>query len=253
MRKLRIAVSANFFYPDKARAAYPPKTLVYGEVELLQWLVAGGAVPYLIPPLPDDVDLDAYLDEFDGIVFSGGADVCPRSYGEEPLRPEWSGDAARDVYEVKLFNTALQKNMPILGICRGHQLINVALGGTLYQDTYTQCDGAIIHRDGEVYDGLHHQVNIFKNTVLSNIYKNNLNQKINTIHHQAIKDLGDGLVVQARAVEDDVIEAVWLDRPDTYVLGIQWHPEWIKDEDVLDPDLIRAHYFNYIMSRNNLT
>ena len=97
MRKLRIAVSANFFYPDKARAAYPPKTLVYGEVELLQWLVAGGAVPCLIPPLPDDVDLDAYLDEFDGIVFSGGADVCPRSYGEEPLRPEWSGDAARDV------------------------------------------------------------------------------------------------------------------------------------------------------------
>ncbi len=61
------------------------------------------------------------------------------------------------------------------------------------------------------------------------------------------------MVVQARAVEDDVIEAVWLDRPDTYVLGIQWHPEWIKDEDVLDPDLIRAHYFNYIMSRNNLT
>ena len=246
MRKPRIAVSANFFYPDTARAAYPPKTLMYAEVELQQWLVAGGAIPSLIPPLPDDVDLDDYLDAFDGVVFSGGADVCPRTYGEEPLRPEWSGDAKRDAYEIALFNAAMKKNLPILGICRGHQLINVALGGTLYQDTHTQREGAIIHRDGVVYDELEHHVELVENTVLSNIYKDNLRDRINTIHHQAIKDLGADLIVQARAVEDDVIESVWLDRPNCYVFGVQWHPEWIRDAGMLDPHLIRAHFLDHI-------
>jgi putative glutamine amidotransferase len=244
MKPLRIAISANFMHPDRSRKAYPPKTIIYGEESLYHWFEDGGAIAYMIPRSSGKFRLEDVLADFDGVVFSGGADVCPKSYGEEPLRPEWSGDYARDQYELALFETARKLGKPILGICRGHQLINVALGGTLYQDTYTQLEGSELHRDGDIYDVFGHEISIADNSVLSEVCGGKLNQKINSVHHQAIKQLGQGLSVEARSTLDDVIEAVWFGDPAQYILGVQWHPEWMKDPQMLDPDLIRTHFLS---------
>jgi len=242
MKPLRIAVSANFMHPDRTRLAYPPKTIIYGEESLYHWFEEGGAIPYMIPRLSGRFSLEDILADFDGVVFSGGADVSPKSYGEEPLRPEWAGDYARDQYELALFKASRTLDKPILGVCRGHQLINVALGGSLYQDTHTQLEGAELHRDGDIYDALGHDVEIVENSLLSGIYGGKLKHKINSVHHQAIKQLGSGLSVQARSVTDNVIEAIWYDDPAYYILGVQWHPEWMKDPQMLDPDPIRDDF-----------
>src|SRR5690554_6811725 len=89
--------------------------------------------------------------ELDALVIAGGADVWPGSYGERALRPEWEGDRLRDEAEIGLIGAALKLDIPVLGICRGHQVLNVALGGTLFQDISTQVEGALKHRDAERY------------------------------------------------------------------------------------------------------
>ena len=167
MRPLRIGISANFFYPDKGRTTYSPKTIIFGEESLYHWIESGGAIPYMIPRLSGTLNMRDIIDDLDGVVLSGGADVSPKSYGEEPLKPEWGGDYDRDQYEIELFHTALDAHKPVLGVCRGLQLINVALGGTLYQDTATQKSGAETHRDAEIYDDLAHDALIEPSSILA--------------------------------------------------------------------------------------
>lgn len=247
MSPLRIAISANFLYPDKTRLVYPPKTLVYGEEAMLRWVAKKGAVPFLIPSVFDYLSAKQLLSDCDGLILSGGADLCPKSYGEDTLRPEWEGDFKRDQYEIDLFHCAFDMGLPVLGICRGHQLMNVALGGTLYQDIQTQNQEAKCHRDGaaDVYDKLSHHITIEDGSLLSSIYGGATEGFINSIHHQAVKDLGAGLKPQAYAIPDNIIEAIWLDDPAYYALGIQWHPEWITAQNMLDPDLILDHFLTH--------
>ena len=248
MPALRIGISANFFYPDPARVAFSKKTLMYAEQELYTWIAEAGALPFMLPQLKNEsgVSITDMVKDMDGILFSGGADLCPKSYGEEPLRPEWSGDLNRDQYEIDLFHIAKDLGKPILGICRGHQLINVAMGGTLYQDIQTQIDGSQCHRDADIYDGLKHDVHILPDTVLSDIYDGQKNATINTIHHQAVKDLGQGLVPMAYSEPDHILEAFCSAQDDEYIMGIQWHPEWIKEDTLLPADKIRTHFLDAI-------
>ena len=105
-----------------------------------------------------DVTLADYADWLDGLVLQGGADVSPTSYGETPLQPKWGGDRIRDDYEIALLDAFAERGKPVLGICRGLQLINVAFGGTLLQDIATQQPGALEHRDAEIYDRNFHGV-----------------------------------------------------------------------------------------------
>lgn len=249
MKRLRIGISANYMGPQSGRSTYAPKTLIYGEKELYHWVEKGGAIPYMIPPLAGVLKMSDIVQDLDGVLFSGGADVSPQSYGEEALRPEWAGDYERDQYEIELFHAAREAGKPILGICRGHQLINVALGGTMYQDTATQKEGAHLHRDAEIYDGLMHDIEITENSILAQIYPGIKTGKTNSIHHQAVKDLGQGLRVEARSLPDDLIEAIWLEDQGSYVMGVQWHPEWVQDADCLDPDKIRDHYLHAVNSQ----
>ena len=248
MSALRIGISANFFYPDPARVAFSKKTLMYAEQELYTWVAEAGALPFMLPQLKNDsgTSITDMIKDMDGILFSGGADLCPKSYGEEPLRPEWSGDLNRDQYEIDVFNIAKDLGKPILGICRGHQLINVAMGGTLFQDIQTQIDNSHCHRDAEIYDGLKHDVSILPNTVLSEIYDGQEKATINTVHHQAVKDLGQGLVAMAYSEPDNILEAFCSDQDDEYIMGIQWHPEWIKDTALLPADKIRTHFLDAV-------
>lgn len=242
VKPLRIGISANFSYPDRSRTAYPPKTILFGEESLYHWVEQGGAIPYMIPRLSGAINLRTIVDDLDGIILSGGADISPKSYGEPPLRPEWNGDYDRDQYEIELFHTAREAGKPVLGLCRGHELINVALGGTMFQDIQTQNESAQCHRNGEIYDGLEHDVLIVPGTPLAGMYPGQTRARINSIHHQAVKDLGSGLVVQAYSIPDDIIESVWLDHPGHYALGVQWHPEWVYRPHILDSKQIRNHF-----------
>jgi putative glutamine amidotransferase len=247
----RIGISACFMHPDDERLIFKGKTLLYLEQSMAHWVQSGGAHTYLVPTLapggplkPDDVAAD-----LDGLLLHGGADVCPRSYGEEPLRPEWEGDEIRDRYEIDLVRAFHAAGKPVLGICRGAQILNVAFGGTLYQDITTQADEVArrfaeqptsrpsdpevrVHRSQELYDRNLHLVDLVEGTGLAPLSPDGSPVLVNSVHHQAVKDVGEGLVVEARSTDDGVVEALRLDDPeDRYVFAVQWHPEFFAGVD----------------------
>jgi len=257
-RRLRIGVSARIQYGDAAKSGYLKKNIYYLEQSFARWLQSAGVLVYLVA---DVVDRDAnsltladYAAELDGLVLQGGTDISPQTYGEQPLRPEWAGDPERDRYEIELLERFLKIGKPILGICRGQQLINVALGGTLYQDTATQKPGAQVHQDVAVYDNKYHHVEILPGTRLAALYPGVGHAKVNSLHHQAVNRLGKGLAVEAHSAEDGVIEAIRHEGPH-YIAGVQWHPEFLhgRDDGVLDAapllqDFLQASHEN-IQSR----
>jgi putative glutamine amidotransferase len=233
---LRVGLSASFFHADPARNLFKGKTLAYLEQDLVQWVLRSGALPYLIPATPPgrpDV-LDAYVRDLDALVLSGGADVAPQSYGETPLRPEWSGDRIRDLYEIELLQAFMKVGKPVLGVCRGHQLINVAFGGTMVQDIGTQLPNARVHRNWDIYEHNLHDVVVEPDSVLARELGGMTRIRTCSVHHQCIKALGRDLVVEATCAEDGVIEAIRY-TGDRWVRGIQWHPEW---HDPNDPVLV---------------
>lgn len=238
-RRLRIGVSARIQYGDAAKLGYLKKNLYFLEQSFARWLQSAGVLVYLVPDVVDRASsaltLADYAQELDGLVLQGGSDISPQMYGEAPLRPEWGGDPERDRYELDLLKRFLDAKKPVLGICRGLQLISVALGGTLYQDTATQKPGAHAHQDRSVYDDKYHFVEILPGTRLAALYPGVTQARVNSIHHQAVKGLGTGLSIEARSLEDDVIEAARLQGPQ-YVAGVQWHPEFLhgRGEGVLD-------------------
>lgn len=234
MNRLKIGISACFLHPDSKRTAFGKKTLHYVEQSMSHWVMSGGALPVMIPSVTGDtargeVSLDDYADWLDGLVMHGGADVWPGSYGEAPLRPEWNGDKVRDDYEIALVRAFVAAGKPVFGICRGLQLINVAFGGTLFQDISTQHPGALTHRDGEAYDHHFHGLEVEPNSRLSRLLESTSSYKINSIHHQGIKNLAGGFEVEARCPDDNIIEAIRWKGP-SFVAAVQWHPEFHKTE-----------------------
>lgn len=253
-RKLRVGVSARIQYGDAAKHGYLKKNVYYLEQSFARWLQSAGVLAYLVPDVVDrassGLTLADYAHELDGLVLQGGTDIAPSLYGEEPLRPEWAGDPERDRYELDLLNRFLDAKKPVLGICRGQQLINVALGGTLYQDTATQKPGAHAHHDLAVYDEKYHPIEILSGTRLAALYPGVRHARVNSLHHQAVKTLGKGLLVEARSLDDDVIEAVRREGAQ-YVAGVQWHPEFLHDrgDEVLDAAPLLAEFLE--ASREN--
>lgn len=239
MARLRIGVSACFFHADPKRPVFKGKTLQYLEQSMAHWLMSEDVLLYMIPsPLEGaPVGIDDLTFPLDGLVLQGGSDVCPRTYGEEPLRPEWNGDAIRDAYEIALMKSFMNQKKPVLGICRGAQLINVGLGGSLYQDIETQIPEALNHRNWEIYDQNFHEVRFESDSLLTKLYPQNVlkTAKVNTVHHQSIKKLGQDLKVEAISPVDNVIEAIRY-TGDTFVYAVQWHPEFQdpKDSSLLD-------------------
>ena len=228
--RLKIGISACFLHPDPARAAFAKKTLQYVEQSMAHWIMSGGALPVMVPsPVGDtargEVHFDDYAHWLDGLVLHGGADVWPGSYGETPLQERWSGDRIRDGYEQALVHAFVAAGKPVFGVCRGLQLINVAFGGTLYQDIATQRPEAVAHRDADTYDQHFHQLEILPGTRLGTLLAGVGSHKINSIHHQGIKDLAPGFVVEARCPEDGMVEAIRGIGP-AYVAAVQWHPEF---------------------------
>ncbi len=168
----------------------------------------------------------AFADALDGILLSGGADIDPRHFGEDPHPKMGPIDPERDEFELALVRAALQAGTPLLAICRGIQVLNVAAGGTLYQDIPSQLAGAIKHRqDAPAYHATH-RIAVERHTKLAGMVGTG-DVFVNSFHHQAVRDVAPGLVVSARA-SDGVVEGVESGR-DTFVVGVQWHPESMVD------------------------
>jgi putative glutamine amidotransferase len=245
--KLKIGISACFMHPDKTRASFASKTLQYVEQSMAHWLMSGGALPVMAPsPMGSNtpVDVNDYADWLDGLVLHGGADVWPGSYGEAPLQDAWCGDRIRDAYEKALVHAFVKAGKPVFGVCRGLQLINVAFGGTLYQDIATQLPASRLHRHAETYDKHFHTLEIVPKTRLSALFKGVDSYKINSIHHQGIKQLAAGFVAEAHCPEDAMIEAIRHTGP-SYIAAVQWHPEFHSAElGTLDDAPLLADFLN---------
>lgn len=250
---IRIGVSACMMHPDPLRAIFKGKRLLYVEESMFHWISAAGALAYMIPTVgPTGLVLEDVVQSMDGILLSGGADMAPESYGETALKPEWGGDRKRDLNEIALVRAALKFNKPLLGVCRGHQVLNVALGGSLYQDILHQHTGARVHRDWEVYDDNFHDVRFEPRGGLQKLYPGIPQGRINSVHHQAIKNLAPELVAEAFCPEDGIIEAVRWKKPDgPFVVGVQWHPEFQDPQNgaLLARQPIMAEFIDAAKSR----
>lgn len=249
---LKIGVSSCFFYPDLSRTTFGPKTLCYMERDMARFLTRPNVMPILIPDLEEEA-LIPFLKEMDAFVFQGGSDIAPQSYGEIPIQNgRWPGDLYRDQYELKIMNFAFKNNIPILGICRGFQLLNVFFKGTLYQDIPSEIKSDILHRDALIYDKVSHEATI-ETGHLKKIYPSYSKIKVNSVHHQGVKKLGEGLEVEARSVGDNMVEAFSYNRDQKFILGVQWHPEFslsLKNE-VVDPVPLYDYFLNKVKEKKS--
>jgi putative glutamine amidotransferase len=195
-------------------------------------VAAAGGVPVMIPLLEDERSLRALYDLTDGLLIPGGVDLDPATYGESPLPTCGRLDPARDRVELQFARWALAEGKPLFGLCRGLQIVNVALGGTLYQDIAAQRGDAIKHdyfpTAGFARDHVAHPVAITSGSRLDALV-GAASIGVNSMHHQAVKDLAPGLVTTAVA-PDGVVEALE-SSGEQFVLGVQWHPESLTDRD----------------------
>jgi len=192
-----------------------------------------GGVPVMVPLYDGDSDtLRAVYDRLDGLLLAGGVDMDPASYGEPPHPRLGRTDHARDVVELKLASWAIADRKPVLGLCRGHQVLNVALGGTLWQDIAAQVPTAIKHdffpTEGYAREHLAHDVVIALGSRLHAAF-DAPSVPVNSMHHQAAKTLAPGLHASAHA-PDGLVEALE-SGTDHFLVGVQWHPEVFHDRD----------------------
>ncbi len=239
---LRIGLSARIFHPEQGATGIKTKTLLVLEQSVAQWAMTRDVLLLMVPSVVRDgelmrsnIRLRDYASYLDGLILQGGADVSPRTYGEEPLRPEWEGDSVRDAYELELVHEFMEAGKPILGICRGMQLLNVALGGSLYQDLPTQRPDSAHHESGR-YDLNAHAVQFVKDGMMAQWFAGSGGGNVVSIHHQAVNRLGRDVRIEAVAA-DGVVEAISWSGP-SFFCGVQWHPEFHSqpsaEESLLD-------------------
>jgi putative glutamine amidotransferase len=239
---LRIGISARLWHNPPPGLGVPTKRLQFLESGMAQWIMSNGVVALMIPFVDHKVapsvrkraPLRDLVDNLDGLVLQGGVDISPRFYGAEPWRTDAEYDPIRDEYELDLLRGFIDAGKPVLGVCRGCQLLNVYFGGTLVQDIPTQWRGAIVHTDDVRYDRLIHEVHFMPGSRLAAIYGYEP-RRITSLHHQCVDKLGKDLVLEARSPIDLVPEGI-RHTGHPFVMGVQWHPEFhlSGQTDVLD-------------------
>ncbi len=189
----------------------------------VQALLAAGGVPLILSPLMEPALAGRALDGVDGLILTGGEDIHPAWYHTDP-HPQLSPPSReRDLFELALFAVARQRELPILGICRGIQLVNVALGGTLFQDLPSERPGAVNHRPDGARDVRSHRVRLTPGSRAAEALGQTA-VTVNSSHHQGIKDLAPGLVASGWT-DDNLIEAAETAPGASWLLAVQWHPE----------------------------
>jgi len=213
---------------NQSQNAYGQPTIMLMQSYVNAVIQAGG-VPVLIPSLIAEDGSDAVYSRLDGILFSGGGDISLEHFSGEPHPRIDDVDLARDSIELKFVNAAATDGKPFLGICRGCQAVNVALGGTLYTHIPDQLPNALDHDyPGNKRTVLVHEVKIEEGTRIAEIYGEPI-IKVNSLHHQGLKDIAPSLRVAGHS-PDGLVEAIEL--PDhSFGLAVQWHPEWLTDQE----------------------
>lgn len=218
-------------------AHYDEEISTYPRQYYVEAVHKSGGLPLLLPVLTDTNAIGPYLKMIDGLVLTGGCDVGPKHFGQEPLRGMGKVYPERDVFELELTRKSLDINLPVLGICRGIQVMNIAMGGDIYQDLYSQEPGALEHSQKTRRDCAWHSVGVQEDSLLNRILRAK-ELRVNSFHHQAIKSSAPGFRVSA-AAKDGIIEAIESDRH-RFALGVQWHPEAMATTDPLAAKLFRA-------------
>ena len=199
---------------------------------------AAGLTPLVLPPL-EPTDLDAVASAVRGVVLTGGEDVDPAAYGAERRARTTDVHHRRDACELALVDIAHQRRLPTLAICRGIQLVNVALGGTLIQDIPTECPSAIDHDQSKQREMRVHDVSIEPDTKLASAI-GDTRISVNSSHHQAVARVATGLRITARSPDGVVEGAEWVG-DDWWMVAVQWHPEeLVRDTAGWDRGLFRA-------------
>lgn len=204
----------------------------------LEAIKESGAIPILLPLDSSAEDIEQLCGVCSGFLLTGGHDVDPALYGAERGAKCGVACERRDRLEREVFDYALERDLPILGICRGIQLINAFCGGTLYQDLPSEYDSRLCHQMRPPYDAIIHSVRVVEGTPLSKITKGAQSLGVNSYHHQAIRTLAPTLEAMAIA-EDGLIEAVYMPQQ-SFVIALQWHPEFNYHTSESSRQIMRA-------------
>lgn len=205
----------------------PAREWMYNTTSYFEAIQEAGGIPVLLPFCQNQEEAGAILDRLDGLLLSGGADVDPLHFGEQPHQRLGKISPERDTTELALARVALQRNMPILGICRGHQVLAVAAGAKIVQDIPAQVPGAIKHAQEAPRWYPTHTVTAKEGTRLASLLGTEF--RTNSYHHQSVKDLPEGWVSSAETA-DGINEA--MEHPGyKFVLSVQWHPEEFTGHD----------------------
>ena len=195
----------------------------YVNKDYVDAVVRAGGVPLIIPFSTDKEVIISQAQLIDGLILSGGHDINPYNYGQEPSQKIGEIFPERDIYEMILLEESKKRDIPILGICRGFQLINIAAGGTLYQDLSLIPGNILKHFQGSKPTLKTHMIKIEENSVISSIFGKET--MVNSFHHQAIDKVADDFIIVARA-SDGVVEAIE-HKTYKFLVAVQWHPEML--------------------------
>lgn len=218
MRKPIIGITSNILITEGG--SLPGTERVSVSNDYIKAVLQAGAVPMVLPVVTDKEIIKYQSDVIDGLLLSGGYDVDPLLFGEEPAKKLGFVYPARDIHEIELIKAIYHDNKPILGICRGIQVINIVFGGTLYQDL-AEIQGGIKHMQNAPKDAASHTVRVSADSILHEIF----GEKVvtNSFHHQAVKELGSDFIISAKT-KDGIVEAIEIPG-ERFIVAVQWHPE----------------------------
>lgn len=216
-----IGISTNFLTVDKGK--FLGMERIYVNKDYVDAVIKAGGTPLLLPPIEDPESICIYAAHCDGFILSGGGDINPLLYGEQPLPLLEEIHTGLDRAQWKLTEEILKTQKPLLAVCRGMQLLNVVLGGTLWQDISAVGQPVMLHSQHGPREDVFHSITIEKDSTLGALFGEYLN--VNSFHHQSLHRIGQGLKATAMA-PDGIIEAI--EMPDRrFAVGIQWHPEML--------------------------
>jgi putative glutamine amidotransferase len=236
-----IGITATLKEDVDAVAERPLGRFVRADLDYVEGVAGAGGAPVVLPPAGDERVAESVIQSLDGLLLSGGSDLDPGYYGEEPVPELGVTLPERDAFEMALVRVALRRGMPVFGICRGMQVLNVAFGGTLYQDLPSQWERDLLkHRQATPKWQPTHEVRIEVGSYIASVMGRKM-VKVNSYHHQGIRVLAEGLVVTGRST-DGVIEAVEAsDLSERWLLGVQWHAEAMRGAGPQQESLFEAH------------
>ncbi|MDO6354200.1 gamma-glutamyl-gamma-aminobutyrate hydrolase family protein [Caloramator sp. CAR-1] len=219
MKKPLIGITADYMISQEG--LYTGQERFYIAKDYIDAVLESGGIPVIVPIINKESDLLQIIDQLDGIILSGGHDVNPIYYGEEPSKHVGFTYTPRDLYELFIVKAAIEKDMPILGISRGQQIMVVAFGGKLYQDISQNIGAYINHMQRANINDIGHYINIIPGTRLYKIFDTD-RVLVNSFHHQAAKEVPSNFIVSATS-SDGVVEAI--EHKTKPIMAVQWHPE----------------------------